>query len=519
MSARVSRGERMLAKVGAKTGMTEKGRNWLIGALDPYHDTPLDVCGYPDGNKNPVCVQIVKQSFNLACPSAITTGTWDAQIISTPFCKPVRFSNASQMGGTNSNPTNTIYHNSTGSNVTIGGVTAISTATGNSFNPAINPPLTNTTNINSFGCPDQYLIGNARVIGKAFEVHNTTSELNLQGMCTTWTTPVGDYQTAGAYTSSLNTAGTFTQVGTVSTYTLPLWPNSQATAVLIPGSRQWTAKQGAYVVSRLETTNIPISEQGFAIQPFYDSGDVSTAINLGPVNSVGDGVSSTVTNWANVFWDSFDQRGALFSGLSLASTLTVNMTWIIERQPDPSLTDLVVLAVPPPERDNVALDLYTHISDYLPTAVPVAENGLGDWFMDAISDVADFVAPAISSLPGVGGLIGKGVSMLNTAYKNNKAKNAGAQQVSAALNKSPVYETNPYVKPPAQLTKTIPEYAFATNKHGKESAVLLGGNKKERVAMRQKLAMTAHRNKNVVARAKKAPVIVVNPFKGKSIPR
>jgi len=98
------------------------------------------------------------------------------------------------------------------------------------------------------------------------------------------------------------------------------------------------------------------------------------------------------------------------------------MMWLVERQPDPTISDLVVLARPPPERDNIALDMYTHITDSLPTAVPVAENGLGDWFMDALSDVADFVSPVVSALPGVGGLIGKGIGMVNTAYKSNKAK-------------------------------------------------------------------------------------------------
>jgi len=421
MSGRVARAEIALKKTGDKVGLTEKGREWLIGAIDPFHDTPLQVCGYPDGNKNPVCVQIVRQSFNLSCPAGITTGTWDAHVISTPFAKGVKFNNNSQMGGTNSNPTNSFYTGSTGVNVTVGGITSILQQTGTGFNPAVSPPSSlNVYQVNSI--PDQYLVGNARIIGKAFEVHNTTSDLNRQGMCTTWSTPVGDYSASGAYIHQLNTAGSFSQLTQCSLFALPLWPNSQSAATLIPGSRQWTAEQGAYVVNRLETCNIPVSEQGFPIQPFYDCGDVSTTLNLGAVPTIGDGVNNTNAVFSNVFWDSFDQRGALFSGLSLQTTLTVNMMWLVERQPDPTISDLIVLTRPPPERDNIALDMYTHISDSLPTAVPVAENGLGDWFMDALSDVADFVSPVVSALPGVGGLIGQGIGMMNNAYKKNKAK-------------------------------------------------------------------------------------------------
>jgi len=121
-------------------------------------------------------------------------------------------------------------------------------------------------------------------------------------------------------------------------------------------------------------------------------------------------------------------RGALFSGLSLQTTLTVNMTWIIERQPDVTISDLVVLAVEPPERDQVALDLYTHISNHLPAGVPVAENGLGDWFMDALSTAADFIAPVASAIPGVGGALSAGIGGLNQLYKNHKES----------------YQTNPY---------------------------------------------------------------------------
>jgi len=247
-------------------------------------------------------------------------------------------------------------------------------------------------------------------------------------MCTTWVVPVGDYQSAGQYRFGANVSGTNAPQGNTSMFTIPLWPDTQANAVLIPSSRQWTAEQGVYTVPRLETSNIPISEQGFPIAAWFDGGDVTNAtLNLAP-KPVNSSIFSSQFVYPNTFWDSFDMRGALFSGLSLQSTLTINVTYIIERQPDYTLSDLVVLAVPPPERDSQALDLYTHISDHLPSAVPVSENGLGDWFMDALSTAADFIAPVASAIPGVGGAISAGIGGLNTLYKTHKA----------------AYETNPY---------------------------------------------------------------------------
>jgi len=44
----VARSERVLAKVGAALGITPQGAEWLKAAIDPFHDTPLNVCGYPD---------------------------------------------------------------------------------------------------------------------------------------------------------------------------------------------------------------------------------------------------------------------------------------------------------------------------------------------------------------------------------------------------------------------------------------------------------------------------------------
>lgn len=429
MAARVNRGEALLAKVGSRLGMTEKGREWLIGALDPFHDTPLDVCGFPDGNKNPVCVQIVRAGFNLACPTAITAGTWDCNIISTPWAKSnISFNASAKQGGTNSNPTNEVYTNinNGNQNVVMGGVIAQSVNTGTSFNPAQAFPNGTNNVVQSLAIPDQYMIGNSRIIGKAFEIHNTTSDLNRQGMLTTYTIPVGNFTSGYDCITNTFNGTTFINAANADVYTVPMWPQSQAAALLIPSSRQWTAEQGCYTVHRLDTAYVPASEQGYGIQPFVDGGDVSNAtLNLFPQSHQSALFANNFVQ-NNVFWDNFDMRGTMLTGLSLQTTLTVNITWIIERQPDPTIADLVVLARSPPERDPVALDLYTHISDHLPSSVPVNENGLGDWFMDALSTAADFVAPMASAIPGVGGLIGGGITGLNNLYKQHKSDYAAS---------------------------------------------------------------------------------------------
>jgi len=435
MSQRVARGENMLAKVGDKLGMTEEGRQWLIGCVDPFHDAPLDICGFPDGSIDPVVTQIVRQSVNVTCPSSITTGTWDVQIISLPFSKNVRLGNSANMAGTNTNPDNQIYINNTPATITAGGLSYTIVPTGTSFNPSTTIPTAFVPN----PIPDQYLLGNTRVIGKGFEVHNTTSVLNRQGMCTTWTIPIDDIQNSAVVSTGFVVAGVGNTVTTVNALQIPMWPQSQAAAVLIPGSRQWTAEQGCYIVPKLRTNNVPITDTGFFVQPFVNGGDSSNpSLNMFSL-STNTGITNFPPAFQSVFWDNFDMHGAIFSGLSLQTTLTINYVWLVERHPDVTISDLVVLARPPPERDNVALELYTHISRKLPTGVPVGENGLGDWFMDALSTAADFISPVLSAVPGVGGALSGGVNALNSLYKQHKVS----------------YQNNPYSAVTANEVKGV----------------------------------------------------------------
>jgi hypothetical protein len=489
-----------------KLGLTAEGQEWLIGVIDPYHDTPLDICGLPDGNTAPVATQVVKNSYNLQCPGGITTGTWDVMIVMTPFAKPIKFANQSRLGGTNSNPTNEVVTISTGvTNVTLGAMTNIIGPSGVNFNLSSSITSANVSTT-SFGLADQYLQGKSRIIGKGFEVHNTTSDLNIQGMCTTFQVPIPDLgEACEMNTYNVNQAALPNTIGSSaqgSVLPIEMWPSSQSQAVLTPGSRQWTAKQGAYMVPKLSNLVIPATDTGFAISPFLVGADSSNASqNLATATNPST-VATNVSSFQNVFWDNFDMVGCIFSGLSLQTTLTVNYTYIIERQPDYTISDLVVLARPPPERDNVALDLYTHLSDHLPIGVPVAENGLGDWFANALSTAADFVAPVLSAVPGIGGVIGSAINTVNTAYK------AGKQPKVVEVKK---FETNPYVKPPVE--RPLKSYY-----QGPSST-----NKVVRVAVRNINATNKLKQRNIKAAEKRAVKAVVkaemNPFKGRSIPR
>lgn len=81
----VARSQRVLDKIGARLGLTPSGKEWIIASVDPYHDTPVNCCGYPDNNEAASVVQVVKVSTALVVPAAAGAGNWDCHIHQFPW--------------------------------------------------------------------------------------------------------------------------------------------------------------------------------------------------------------------------------------------------------------------------------------------------------------------------------------------------------------------------------------------------------------------------------------------------
>jgi len=134
--------------------------------------------------------------------------------------------------------------------------------------------------------------------------------------------------------------------------------------------------------------------------------------------------------------------------LSLQTTLFIRWNLYIERFPDSSLPDLVVLATPSPEYDPKALEAYSIALQDMPVAVPVAENGIGDWFsgvVNKISSVVGNVMPmaqkALSMIPHPKAqLISKGMGLLappggDKLEKKEKYQNVATKPATLAAPK------------------------------------------------------------------------------------
>jgi len=78
----------------------------------------------------------------------------------------------------------------------------------------------------------------------------------------------------------------------------------------------------------------------------------------------------------------------------------------------------------------------------MPVGVPVSENGLGDWFADAVSTVADYVSPVLSAIPHPGtmaaGAALRAAGNIGKVYGSNPTANIGSANLSMSSNSKAV---------------------------------------------------------------------------------
>jgi hypothetical protein len=401
-------------------GLTSDGRAWLVAACDPFHDQDLTMAGYPDLQSASSVVQLVKKQLQVTVPSTVTVGSnWDCNI--SMFPNLVRTTNLSLSGVTPISGTGFAGASAVGPYY-FGGVTVSAVPQGTETYPTQALPASLAAQWSGLDLKD-YIKGNMRVIGMAFEVVNTTAELYRQGQVTAYRMPestnLGSYFTLFATTPNVSTAD-------LAIYKrLP--PANLAAAQLLYGSRSWAAKEGAYSVARQNTLSNPFVQPTY-MRRFYTDQDPSNGsaglwwANSIPGNSIGDGADLDLP---------YDLSGAYFTGLSYQTTLTLNVRWLIERCPGPSEADLVVLATPSAKYDPIAFELYCAAIADMPPGVMLSENPLGEWFRKAMAGIAEY-APKVGRvlnlvIPGAGAageIVGTIATAARKATPNQKGSTA-----------------------------------------------------------------------------------------------
>jgi hypothetical protein len=446
-------GDRLMEEVAGELGMSECGKNWALAALDPFHDTPIDpFAGYPDNNEAPSVQQVVKSSYSISAGSI--GGNFDAHVCWLPWLDldVGRFFQAQ------------IYNGGQFTPLTVGAPTGSMWA---GLMVDVVPSGTNTmaqgttTPVSLDGATmATYTVNDWRLVAVGFEVINTTSELNAQGLVTAYRCPVpqrSSKATVNAYNyTTTGGGGLLNGSGTAVVVSSP--PTNVSAALLLPGSVQWKAKEGAYIVPTLNSTNITsgLDDTCVIINDSVGESTYRGVTSNGAITGVS-GLGSII-NWypSGVGLVDFNIAGAYFTGLSNSTTLTVNIIHYFERFPSIDLTsdlNLVVLAKPSCRYDPKALELYSAVIRHMPVGVPQRFNGLGDWFREAVETAKDIISPVLSAIPHPIAMMGSGIlngiaGNINKKYSKEEEKSViapgriyqaqGNQSVMLAPKKSTV---------------------------------------------------------------------------------
>ncbi len=406
----VTRGEKLMNRLVNEQRLTPSGKDWLVAALDPFHDNQLaNLEGWPDTECGASVVRCIKLSAQLTVPSTVTSGqNWDAHVVMWPWLQNIAMIAPSQRSGNMfqgvtypaplTPPTDPMAQ--------LGGCQVFGMPSGQPLRLDYNNPSSVVRSIATLRIDPVYTKGSGRIIGAGFEIHNTTAEIYKQGSCCVYrqqadARDISGYKVRGGITAPV---GNYEATFTGSQVRCP--PQTLAQAMLMSGSRQWTAEEGCYQVAAFysdENAAIPTNSNVPLVFLSADYDDDEASLNTeGLMFPVPQYIGSQYgENFSTVCErvHPFHQSGAIFTGLSYNTTLTLNFNVFYESFPSMSDPNILALAKPSAIYDPCALELYSRVLQELPVGVPVRENGLGDWFLSAATQAAKYLGPALAMMP------------------------------------------------------------------------------------------------------------------------
>lgn len=371
--------------------MSPEGKAWLTFALDPFHDKDIKgVQGIPDsfGGKSVVCS--VVQEFQIKKPDSIS-GNWSCRIATYPVSTTTVLNRSK------------IYSNlvsvSTEGPYLIAPVQINYASDGSDFDEF-------GLNADVLSIPTAFTKGPFKVGAFGLEVVNTTSDLHRQGLVTCARmnqTSLLPY-TAQIMKTTLSsyTWGSLFPIRTV--------PKNLEEMTLLTGNTAWKAAEGAYSVVALKNqlTTAPMMTPSYPVlcSTDFQSGSqvvidgACQDITFAPIPGMGVTGNPSLAAFSIVPGTlPLDSTIMMFTGLSPETTLTVRARWMIERYPNDTEAEIVVLANPTPAYDPVALEIYSQVMQQVPAAVMFSENPEGEWWKQVLGSLADVVGTGLLAVP------------------------------------------------------------------------------------------------------------------------
>lgn len=391
-----------------KTGMTPQGEAFLTCCLDPMHDKPIkDIDGWPDLETSPSLVRCVRQTMQISRPTIYDADkTWSCHIVSWPMLH-TRTTYRGNLIGNSVDLSNLVTEGPR-----IGGIKTYCSTT-NTFNflqPAI--PGGTITEGPSLELASEFMKGYGRLISSGMEVMDTTATLYKQGYLTCYKQAQAQAIPSSYFVIKGGTTGYITEEF------IRCPPETLDEALLIPGTTQWEAKEGAYMVSSFTGSENPAGPADLTGFVIYDDLAVGVAPANQPTLLTQPAFSSNPAFLYNGYTnkhENINMSGMIFSGLAPQATLSLKWVCYYETFPGTSDPSDLTLASPPCPYDPVALEYLKRVTLELPVAVPFDENPLGEWFWSVVDALAD-MAPAVGSMFGPpGAILGSALQAANKA--------------------------------------------------------------------------------------------------------
>lgn len=462
MNARQQRREQYTAAL-ASASITSSGRDFLIASLDPMHDAQLkDLQGWPDVETSSSVVRCIKQSITISAPKN-TTGNWDAHIVLWPWFDQLNMARYRRSSSDNSGY-NSCFATTGVSGTTnrwlgdgsidavpmLGGCQVFSGTSGTSFSQLLQQPATIESVYESIVLDPSYSKGASRIVGAGFEIVNTTAEIYRQGQLCVYRQPFTHTESFTPIIRTTNPGGptppAYTQSTGVSFQWIRTPPENFQEAMLIPGSRQWKASDGAYVVASFvgqdnPPKNVSYVNPVFPIDTYYSDGSSFIMSKTGTEEScrsstnfkndsgvvaasfycLGDSLTTAnnmlITQPTKIY--PINTSGALLTGLSPQTTFTLTCNIYVESFPTVDEKDILVLATPSAVYNPPSLELFSNLMSVMPVGVPAGDNASGDWWqaiVDAAAEVVPVAAKVASMIPG-GGIVSTGLDALGSVAK------------------------------------------------------------------------------------------------------
>ncbi len=376
--------------------ITEDGKNWLKLVLDPFHDSRVDLHGYPDQSTVQSIVRLNKQKISVSAPGG---SAWDCLIMVRPFFTAGSCTFAPM---TATGPYESHYqydHASIPSAFNLNDITIWTQNAGGTWNNAAAIAAMTVVGGLSMVPNDDV----ARFIAGGLEIIDTSPTIYQAGDVMVGSFPFK----IGSGNLRLEDTNVAPETpNSSSAIHINSWPDTTAGFQAIPGTLNWEARRGVYMPLRLTELNIPFEAVG--VKSYVTTKIPKGA--LGAVNyvSVPDAIN-VLTYGREAHAGIMDQYFILLTGLNGSATFDL-VTRMFNEVPmhfgDQAGTgvhgypdSINPFVTPASVYDPHALELYGRLAPKIPVAVPRDMNPAGEFFGNILKTLGSVLQAGSGLLP------------------------------------------------------------------------------------------------------------------------